>query len=100
MKIAAFTLVHNREACIESVEKERDMTTYPVLKVRADKPVGAHSQVWLDDIEITSWLCSVKFDMGVDCITTATLKLIVRPDIEIPADVLASVTVLEDEDND
>ena len=76
------------------------MTTYPVLKVRADQPVGAHSQVWLDDIEITSWLRSVKFDMGVDYITTATLELIVVPDVEIPADVLASVTVLGDDDND
>ena len=76
------------------------MTTYPVLKVRADGPTGAHSKVWLDAREITNWLRSVKFDMGVDCITTATLELIVVPDVEIPADVLASVTVLGADDND
>jgi len=74
------------------------MTDYPVLKVRADKPVGVHSQVWLNDIEISNWLRSIKFDMGVDCITTATLELIVRPDIEIPASVMATIIGLEDEE--
>ena len=75
------------------------MTTYPVLKVRADRPTGAHSKVWLDAREITKWLRSVKFEMGVDCVTTATLELIVRPDIEFPASVMATIIDLEDEES-
>ena len=74
------------------------MTTYPVLKVRADRPTGVHSKVWLDDIEITNWLRSIKFNMGIDCLTTVTLELIVRADIEIPASVTATILDLEDEE--
>jgi hypothetical protein len=82
--------------------QERPQTHYPVLKLRSNRPGKPYANdltVQLDDWDISGYCTAVTLspmDASDRSIITATIELVVSPDIELPA----AMTVIHVHDSD
>ena len=63
--------------------KQNPMKQYPILRIRhtGNTPLSKHIKVFIDDMNITPFIQNITLNIGAGGITTATIDIIVKPDI-------------------